>query len=88
MIKPCSRVKAVLPCDGKASVQFEQGTVICIARRVLVELVMFVDMVAMVLEKTAIVGCAIGRRFERCRIYEKVKLYPGSSRQNIINFVT
>ena len=32
-----SRVKALMPCDGKVSVQFERGVIIYIGRRALVE---------------------------------------------------
>ncbi len=37
MITLHSRVKALLPCDGKSSVQYETGLVLYLGRRVLVE---------------------------------------------------
>ena len=32
-----NRVKAILPCDGKSSVQYEQGRIIYVGRRPLVQ---------------------------------------------------
>ena len=37
MIKVGSRVKAMFPCDGKSSIQFEEGEVIYIGARALVQ---------------------------------------------------
>ena len=37
MIEIGNRVKAILPCDGKSSVQYEKGEVIYVGRRVLVQ---------------------------------------------------
>lgn len=41
-IKVKDRVKALLPCDGKASVQYERGEVIYLGRRALVRFDSFV----------------------------------------------
>jgi hypothetical protein len=36
MLQVNDRVKAILPCDGKSSVQYERGQIIYIGRRALV----------------------------------------------------